>query len=116
MARYLPSTRPLSNFPTKQKNGPWCASTVRARTARIGHFPICIAKDGTVIVGLQWDYSAWTAGAARFSAEVQKFAAKPPGNNNVFVAISGQASSRLHQELEMLGDKLKDHLSPGPLK
>lgn len=87
-----------------------------ARIARIGDFPICIAKDGTVIVALQWDYAAWTAEAARFSAEVQKFAAKPPGNKNVFVAISGQASPRLHQELETRGDQLKDRLSPGPLK
>ena len=33
-----------------------------ARIVMLGDFPICIAKDGTVIVALQWDYAAWTAG------------------------------------------------------
>jgi hypothetical protein len=87
-----------------------------ARINTIGEFPICATKDGTTIVALQWDYAAWTEGAARFSAEVQKFAVKPPGNKNVFVAISGEASPRLRQEVEAQGHQLEDHLSPGPLK
>jgi hypothetical protein len=33
-------------------------------------FPICIAKDGTIVVALQWDYAAWTSGAAGFTEEV----------------------------------------------
>jgi hypothetical protein len=24
----------------------------------LGDFPVCIAKDGTVVVALQWDYAA----------------------------------------------------------
>lgn len=35
-----------------------------ARIVMLGDFPICVAKDGTIIVALQWDYAAWTAGAA----------------------------------------------------
>ena len=31
-----------------------------ARLAMIGDFPICVAKDGTIIVAFQWDYAAWT--------------------------------------------------------
>ena len=34
-----------------------------ARIALIGDFPICVAKDGTVVVALHWDYAAWTARA-----------------------------------------------------
>jgi len=47
-----------------------------ARVAMIGDFPICIAKDGTIIVAFQWDYAAWTSGAAGFTSEVQKLAAQ----------------------------------------
>ena len=32
-----------------------------ARIVMIENFPVCIAKDGTVIVALQWDYAAWTS-------------------------------------------------------
>ena len=87
-----------------------------ARLTTIGDFPICVAKDGTTIVALQWDYAAWTSSAARFSAEIQKFAASSAGNKKVLVAVSGQTSPRLRQELEKLGDRLEDHLSPGPIK
>jgi hypothetical protein len=31
-----------------------------ARIIILGDFPICVAKDGTIIVALQWDYAAWT--------------------------------------------------------
>jgi hypothetical protein len=87
-----------------------------ARIVTLGDFPVCVAKDGTTIVALQWDYAAWTAGAGRFSEQLRKFAEKPPANKKLFVAISGQTSPRLRQELERLGDGVKDHLSPGPLK
>jgi hypothetical protein len=87
-----------------------------ARIVTFGAFPVCVAKDGTTIVALQWDYAAWTAGAGRFSEQLRKFVEKPPANKKVFVAISGQTSPRLRQELEKLGDGVKDRLSPGPLK
>src|SRR5207244_11902973 len=47
-----------------------------ARLAMIGDFPICIAKDGTLVVALQWDYAAWTSGAAGFTSDVQKIVAQ----------------------------------------
>jgi hypothetical protein len=87
-----------------------------ARLTTVGDFPICIAKDGTTIVALQWDYAAWTAGAARFSEELRKVAASSNGNKKVFVAVSGQTSPRLREEMEKLGHQLEDHLSPGPIK
>jgi hypothetical protein len=86
-----------------------------ARIELLGKFPVCVAKDGTTVVALEWDYAAWTSGAARVSDEVAKFAAKSPRNKKVLVALSGQVSPRLRQELEARGQTLKDRLAPGPL-
>jgi hypothetical protein len=87
-----------------------------ARIAMLENFPICIAKDGTVIVALQWDYAAWTSGAAGFIDGVQKMAAESGGNKHVLVAISGQMSPRLQQELQNRGITAQDRMNPGPLK
>jgi hypothetical protein len=87
-----------------------------SRIELLGDFPICVAKDGTTVVALQWDYAAWTPGAARASSEVEKFATKPPRNKRVLVALSGQVSPRLGQELEARGQQVKDRVASGPLK
>jgi hypothetical protein len=86
-----------------------------ARIVMLGAFPVCVAKDGTVVVALQWDYAAWTAGAARFCDEVQKLDAES-GKKGILIAISGQASPRLKQELEARRIAINDRVSPGPLK
>jgi hypothetical protein len=82
----------------------------------IGDFPICVAKDGTLIVAFQWDYAAWTSGAAGFTSDVQKLAAQSGKSRNVFVGLSGQVSPRLRPELESRGLTVQDRLVPGPLK
>ncbi len=87
-----------------------------ARIAMIGNFPVCIAKDGTVIVALQWDYAAWTSGAAAFTGEVQKLANESGGKKPVRIAISGQMTPRLQQELQSREITAQDRVSPGPLK
>ena len=87
-----------------------------ARIAMLGNFPVCIAKDGTVIVALQWDYAAWTAAAAPFVGEVQKLANESGQNKHVLVAISGEMSPRLQQELQSRGISVQDRMNPGPLK
>ena len=87
-----------------------------ARIAMIQDFPVCIAKDGTVIVALQWDYAGWTPGAADFLADVQHLGNEPGQNQHALVAISGQMSPRLQQELQSQGITVKDRVSPGPLK
>jgi hypothetical protein len=87
-----------------------------ARLAMIGDFPICIAKDGTIIVAFQWDYAAWTSGAAGFTDDVQKLAAQSGKHRSVFVVLSGQVSPRLRQELETRGFAVQDRVVPGPLK
>ena len=87
-----------------------------ARIVMLRDFPICIAKDGTIIVALQWDYAAWTSGAAGFTDDVQKLAGKSGQNAHVFVGLSGQVSPRLREELEKRGMTVQDRLVPGPLK
>jgi len=89
--------------------------TPLARIVMIGDFPVCVSKEGAVIVALQWDYAAWTSGAASVVSEVQKLAAES-GNHGVRVALSGDASIRLKQELEGRGITLQERASPGPLK
>jgi hypothetical protein len=84
-----------------------------ARIALIGDFPICVAKDGTIIVALQWDYAAWTMGAANFAQRVK---AQGKEKSNYLVALSGVVSPRLRQELESRGFRVQDRLSPGPIK
>jgi hypothetical protein len=86
------------------------------RIVMLRDFPICVAKDGTIIVALQWDYAAWTSGAAGFTNDVQKLAAQSGKTTNVLVALSGQVSPRLRQELETRGFTVHDRLVPGPLK
>jgi hypothetical protein len=86
------------------------------RIIMLGDFPICIAKDGTIKVAFQWDYAAWTSAAAGFTSDVQKLAAQPSKNKNVFVALSGQVSPRLREESQTRGISVQDRLVPGPLK
>src|SRR6267378_1230192 len=87
-----------------------------ARIVMLRDFPICVAKDGTIIVALQWDYAAWTSGAASFTDEVQKLAGKSGQSAHVSVGLSGEVSPRLREELEKRGMTVQDRLVPGPLK
>jgi hypothetical protein len=87
-----------------------------AHIVMMGDLPVCVAKDGTLIVALQWDYAAWTAKAAAFVDDVQKLANEPGQNKHVLIAISGQMSPRLKQELQSRGIAAQDHMNPGPLQ
>ena len=87
-----------------------------ARIVMLRDFPICVAKDGTIIVALQWDYAAWTSGAASFTDDVQKLAGKSGQNVHVSVDLSGEVSPRLREELEKRGMIVQDRVVPGPLK
>jgi len=82
----------------------------------LGDFPIRVAKDGTIIVALQWDDAAWTAGAASFTDDVQKLAGKSGQSAHISIDLSGQVSPRLREELEKRGITLQDRLVLGPLK
>lgn len=87
-----------------------------ARIATIEDFPVGIGKDGSVVVALEWDYAAWTPRAAAFTDEVEKLAASSGEAKPVLVAISGQMTPRLRQELEARKFTVQDRVSPGPLK
>jgi len=87
-----------------------------ARIVMLHDFPICVAKDGTIIVALQWDYAAWTSGAASFTDDVQKLAGKSGQSTRVSIDLSGEISPRLREELEKRGITVQDRLVPGPLK
>ena len=84
-----------------------------ARIAPINNFPTCVAKDGTMVAAMQWDYAAFTARADDF-AKLLQAQAKPPAT--CFVALSGVASPHLRQELESRGFRVEDRLSSGPLR
>jgi len=84
-----------------------------ARIELIGDFPVCIAKDGTLVVALQWDYAAWTPLADQF---VHDLKARGEKTSSYLVAITGAVSPRLRQELEGRGFRVEDRLVPGPLK
>ena len=90
--------------------------TPMARIVMLRDFPIGIAKDGTIVVALEWDYAAWTSGAAQFTSDLQKLAAQSGENKTILVALSGQISPRLREELEKRGITVQDRLVPGPLK
>lgn len=87
--------------------------TPLGRIDLVGDFPICIAKDGTVVVALQWDYAAWTPSAERFGQAVR---AQSKPDSPYLVAISGVVSPRLRQQLEARYFRVEDRLTSGPLK
>ena len=84
-----------------------------AQIALIGDFPVCIAKDGTLVVALQWDYAAWTPLADQFARDLK---GRGKDTSAYLVAITGEVSPRLRQELEARGFRVEDRLVPGPLK
>lgn len=86
-----------------------------AKILMLGDFPASVAQDGAVVLALQWDYAAWTVGAAAMADEIQNVA-QHSGNKGVFVALSGMASQRLKDELAKRGFTFRDHVSPGPLQ
>jgi len=87
--------------------------TPLARITLIEDFPVCVAKDGTLVVALQWDSAAWTARADNFAKTLR---AQGKDKTQYLVALSGVISPRLSQELESLGFRVQDRLSPGPLR
>ena len=83
------------------------------KIALVGDFPICVAKDGTTIVALQWDYAAWTPMAEGFVDAVQ---AQSAPDSPRLVALSGVVSPRLRQQLESRQFQVEERLAPGPLE
>ena len=78
--------------------------------------PLCIARDGMVILALHWDYAAWTPRAAAFAAGLEKIAAKESKKPALAVMLTGQISPLLRSELEARKFHVFDRVVPGPLK
>jgi len=90
--------------------------TPLSRLALLGNFPICIARDGTVVVALQWDYAAWTPRAAMFVEEIENLATRSAEKKPVTIVLSGEMSALLRQELQKRGFTVQDRISKGPLR
>lgn len=90
--------------------------TPLARIAMLGDFPVCVAKDGSVILALQWDYAAWTPQAATLADEAQQLAEQSGEKKPVSVVLSGQASSLLQQQLRSRSWTVQERAVPGPLR
>jgi len=87
-----------------------------SRISSIGNLPVCLTKDGTVIVALQWDYAAWTPMAGRFVESLHSIKPadfKPTGYR---VVITGDASPAIQQAMKTLGVQFDIRQAGGPLK
>jgi hypothetical protein len=87
-----------------------------ARIETLGSLPVAIGADGNVIVALEWDRAAWTQNAANFIAQLKaaKFGETAP--TGFVVALSGDASPMVQQQLQAAGITLATRLAPGPLQ
>ena len=87
-----------------------------SRIATLGPLPVAIGKDGSLIVALEWDYASWTQNAAAFIGQLRaaKVGGKPP--TSIVIALSGDASPMVQQQLKNTGIMLATRVAPGPLK
>ena len=90
--------------------------TPLAKLTMLGDFPICVAQDGTIIVALQWDYAAWTPGAAWLTTQLEELSGHGSGKKGVTIVLSGQMSPQLQQELQSRGFAVQEKAAKGPLK
>jgi hypothetical protein len=90
--------------------------TPLTRLTMLEDFPICVAKDGTIILAVQWDYAAWTPGAAWLTKQVEDLAGHSGEKKAMTIVLSGQMSPLLQQELQNRGFTIQDKASKGPLK
>ncbi len=87
-----------------------------SRIVTLGSIPLAVGKDGSLIIGLQWDYASWTQNAAAFIAQIKaaKVGGKAPAS--IVVALSGDASPMVQQNLKAAGIMLATRIAPGPLQ
>jgi hypothetical protein len=77
--------------------------------------PYCVTRDGSVLVALQWDYACWSTSAEKLVTWLQTLQVDGNKPTSITIAITGQASPRLRQELEQRGFRLFDRQIKGPL-
>lgn len=78
--------------------------------------PVCHARDGTVIVPLEWDYACWTQNAANFLHHLRtaNFRGAPVTGHRL--VITGTASPRAREELARQQVGLVEKALPSPLR
>ena len=81
----------------------------------LGGLTVCQTKDGTVVVPIQWDYVAWTAGTSQFVTAL-KAATFPKPATAYSAMITGVASPMATDALTKLGVSLQQKSLPGPLQ
>ena len=77
--------------------------------------PVCQAADGTVVVPLQWDYVAWTQGAASFVTALKAAQFAQPATGYL-LAITGVVSPMAGEALGALGVRALQKQLMNPLK
>ncbi|MEZ0385598.1 MAG: hypothetical protein ACAI34_00925 [Verrucomicrobium sp.] len=78
--------------------------------------PVCHAKDGTVIVPLEWDYACWTEGASGFVEHLRTADYRGAPVTGHRLVITGVASPRLREELAKHQISLVEKALPTPLR
>lgn len=87
-----------------------------ARLDTLGSVPVALDTDGNVIAALEWDYASWTESTAKFVTQLKaaRFGKKAPAG--FIVALSGDASPLVQEQLRAAGITLATRLAPGPLQ
>lgn len=84
-------------------------STPVSRVVSLNGFPVCLARDGSVVVALHLDYASWGPVTDRFlQALLHPQSLTPTGFK---VVLSGSVSPTLRQQLERQGIGLAEKLS-----
>lgn len=84
-------------------------STPLSRIVSLNGFPVCLARDGKVVVALHLDYAGWSPVTDRFTAALLRPQNLTPSGFRV--VLSGMASPVLRQRLEASGILVTDGLS-----
>ena len=79
-------------------------------------FPVCLARDGTLVVPLEWDYVSWTPRAAEFLKTLKSGNFGDRKVTGYHIVITGAASNKAKDELTVNGFRLTEKALPGPLQ
>ena len=79
-------------------------------------FPVCIARDGTLVVALEWDYASWTANSANFAQAIKEGSFSGYKITSHRIVLTGDASPVVKEQLAALGIALAERALPGPLR
>ena len=90
--------------------------TPLAQISDVRGFPVCIAKDGTLLVALEWDYASWTTNAADFVTAIKGGSVAGRKITGHHIVLTGTASAQAKAQLAALGICLTESALPGPLR